>query len=177
MRIATYAAQPCGVRPRTLSHFPEERAAPSAGLPLDDIAEAMNAGATIDPTRTVPQPVDNLAMANVDLLTGHQVGQKAMLRAACLLIAARELVTEPRATPRAIPSDVHRKASAAVAFGTRAFVALGGKIAKTAGKAVRPANPLGRGIGENDPFRLRLQACGMSRIGIGAHRRPAAHAG
>ena len=86
MRIAAEAAQTCCVRPGTLSHFPAERSARTASLPIDDIANAVNAGAAIAPPRAVTQTVDDLPMDDVDLFARHQVGQKAVLRAACFLI-------------------------------------------------------------------------------------------
>ena len=86
MRIAAEAAQTCCVRPGTLGHFPAERTARAASLPLDDVANAMDAGATIDPPRAVSQGVNNLPMDDVDLFRRHQIGQKTVLRAACFLI-------------------------------------------------------------------------------------------
>ena len=86
MRIAAEAAQARCVRPSTFSHFPAERTARAASLPLDNVANAMDARAAIDPPRTVTQTVDDLAIDDVDLFARHQVGQKAMLRAAFFLI-------------------------------------------------------------------------------------------
>lgn len=86
MRIAAKAAQTCGVRPSALSHFPAECTARAASLPLDNVANAMDAGAAIDPPRAVTQTVDDLPMDDVDLFACHQIGQKTVLRAACFLI-------------------------------------------------------------------------------------------
>lgn len=86
MRIAAEAAQARCVRPGALSHFPAERSARAASLPLDDVANAMDARATIDPPRAVLQGVNNLPMDDVDLFPRHQIGQKTVLRAACFLI-------------------------------------------------------------------------------------------
>ena len=86
MRIAAEAAQARCVRPSTFSHFPAERTARAASLPLDNVANAMNARAAIDPPRAVTQTVDDLPMDDVDLFPSHQIGQKTVLRAACFLI-------------------------------------------------------------------------------------------
>ena len=86
MRIAAEAAQARCVRPGALGHFPAERSARAASLPLYNVANAMDAGAAIDPPRAVTQTVDDLPMDDVDLFPRHQIGQKTVLRAACFLI-------------------------------------------------------------------------------------------
>ena len=116
----------------------------------------MDAGATIDPPRAVSQAVNNLPMDDVDLLARHQVGQKTVLRAACFLICPREFMAKPCTAPASIAADFNRKAGAAVALCTRAFVALGRKVTKAACKTIGAANPLGRCIGKDDALGLRL---------------------
>ena len=83
-------------------------------------------------------------------------------------------MAKPRAAPASIAADFSRKAGAAVTLCTRAFVALGRKVTKAARKTIRATNALGRYIRKDDAFGLCLQRGSMNRVGIRAHRSPAA---
>lgn len=68
-------------------------------MPFDYITWSIHIGAVIDPLRAISHTVDDPPVLDIDLFACDQIREISVVRAACFLIGARQLMAVADAEP------------------------------------------------------------------------------